>query len=97
MNSPAVNTSNAIDHSVADTNEPDNEPRWDTNDVSDFTGLSVHFFEKARWLGTGPPYVKIGRRVRYRPRAAREWFKNRCVDHATSEATATQAAQASAT
>jgi len=34
--------------------------------VADWTGMSAAWFEMARFKGTGIPYVKIGRAVRYR-------------------------------
>lgn len=34
--------------------------------VVELTGMSPAFFEMSRFKGTGIPYVKIGRSVRYR-------------------------------
>jgi predicted DNA-binding transcriptional regulator AlpA len=34
--------------------------------VVDWTGMSSAWFEMSRFKGTGIPYVKIGRAVRYR-------------------------------
>jgi len=41
--------------------------------------LSVSWMAKARQRGEGPPYVKLGRSVRYSPSALVAWLKsNQC-------------------
>jgi hypothetical protein len=36
-----------------------------TAQASRLTGLSVAWFERSRWAGGGPPFVKLGSAVRY--------------------------------
>jgi predicted DNA-binding transcriptional regulator AlpA len=36
-----------------------------TEDAARLTGLSVAWLERSRWAGDGPPYVKLGKAVRY--------------------------------
>jgi predicted DNA-binding transcriptional regulator AlpA len=38
----------------------------ETAEAARYCGLSKQFFEKSRSLGTGPKYLKLGRRVKYR-------------------------------
>jgi hypothetical protein len=38
------------------------------------TGLSSAFFERARWAGKGPPYIKIAGRVRYVKGSIARWI-----------------------
>jgi len=38
--------------------------------------ISVYWLAKARMRGDGPPYVKVGRAVRYDESALRDWFKS---------------------
>jgi predicted DNA-binding transcriptional regulator AlpA len=41
------------------------------------TGMSTAWFQRARWAGNGPPYVKVGRAVRYRLDELVSWFEDR--------------------
>ncbi len=41
------------------------------------TGLSRHWFQRARWAGTGPAYVKLDARVLYDRADLIEFFRNR--------------------
>jgi hypothetical protein len=41
------------------------------------TDLSDAYFERGRWAGFGPRFLKIGRRVRYRKRDVMDWLENR--------------------
>jgi predicted DNA-binding transcriptional regulator AlpA len=38
------------------------------------TGMSNAFYERARWSGDGPKFMKIGRLVRYRKADVLEWL-----------------------
>ena len=40
-------------------------PWADTNEISKRADLSPSFLEKLRYEGGGPPFVKVGRAVRY--------------------------------
>lgn len=46
----------------------------DTEAVSELTGISQSTLEKARVRGTGMPYVKAGRSVRYALNDVRAWM-----------------------
>ncbi|HTV29126.1 MAG TPA: helix-turn-helix domain-containing protein [Xanthobacteraceae bacterium] len=39
--------------------------------------VSESWLAKARMRGDGPPYVKVGRAVRYTPSALLQWMKSR--------------------
>lgn len=43
-------------------------------DVCEWTGMSSAWFEQSRFRGTGIPYVKIGRSVRYRTSDVQLWI-----------------------
>jgi predicted DNA-binding transcriptional regulator AlpA len=60
------------------------EPLLTVAQVSEITGRSISTLEKDRWEGGGPPYVKMGRLVRYRPADVRAWLSER-VRRSTSE------------
>jgi predicted DNA-binding transcriptional regulator AlpA len=54
------------------------EPRYvDEAFASTITGMSPAWFQRARWSGGGPPYVKVGRAVRYRLDELINWFEDR--------------------
>lgn len=55
------------------------------NEAARFVGLSEATLAKARCLGGGPPYVKMGRAVRYLPADLIAWRDSHHVRH-TSEA-----------
>lgn len=52
--------------------------------LSKAIGRSVSTLEKDRLEGGGPPYVKMGRLVRYRPADVRDYLANR-VRRSTSD------------
>lgn len=47
--------------------------------VVDWTGMSPAYFEMARFKGTGIPYVKFGRAVRYRSSDVRDFITKNFV------------------
>jgi predicted DNA-binding transcriptional regulator AlpA len=53
------------------------EPLFTAREAADFLRLSLSWLAKARMRGDGPPYVKLGRSVRYREGALVEWLKSR--------------------
>jgi predicted DNA-binding transcriptional regulator AlpA len=63
------------------------EPLLTVAQVSEIIGRSISTLEKDRWEGGGPPYVKMGRLVRYRPADVRAWLAER-VRRSTSEGAA---------
>ena len=46
-------------------------------DAAAFLHLSQSWLAKARMRGDGPPYVKIGRSIRYREAALVQWLKSK--------------------
>lgn len=57
---------------------------YTTRNVSGFTKQSPKTLEAWRLKGYGPPYLKIGRLVRYRGRDIRQWL-DASTRHSTSE------------
>jgi predicted DNA-binding transcriptional regulator AlpA len=60
------------------------DPLLTVAQVSEITGRSISTLEKDRWAGGGPPYVKMGRPVRYRPSDVQAYLAER-VRCSTSE------------
>lgn len=56
-----------------------------TREMAERHGYSVSFLTHARVRGDGPPYMKVGRSVRYDVAATDAWFAARQVG-STSEA-----------
>lgn len=56
-----------------------------TASVAERLDISVSYLEQARVRGDGPPYIRIGRAVRYRWGAVVEWAEARAA-RSTSEA-----------
>jgi Helix-turn-helix domain len=44
-------------------------------DASQYIGLTVAFLRKARQLGRGPAYLRIGRTIRYRIKDLDAWLE----------------------
>ncbi|MDA9920139.1 helix-turn-helix domain-containing protein [bacterium] len=44
-----------------------------------YTGLSESTLNNARWRGNGPPYIKLGRSVRYRAKDLLSYIDTREV------------------
>lgn len=47
---------------------------WDQRLLAKYLGKSVAWCERARWEGTGPRYIKLGRHVRYRAEDVLSWM-----------------------
>lgn len=47
--------------------------------ASEITGLSLSWFRQSRMRGSGPPYIKVGRAVRYRLQDLQGWLANNTV------------------
>ena len=51
--------------------------RWLTpKEAGDFLRVSLSWLAKARMRGDGPPYVKLGRSIRYSETALRLWMQS---------------------
>jgi predicted DNA-binding transcriptional regulator AlpA len=46
-------------------------------DAANFLGISLSWLAKSRMTGDGPPYLKIGRSIRYSDAALVQWLKSR--------------------
>jgi predicted DNA-binding transcriptional regulator AlpA len=55
------------------------EPLWTEEQCAQHRGCSKSSLQKERVRGDGPPFVKIGRMVRYRPEDVREWIARQIV------------------
>lgn len=60
------------------------EPLWNEHQAAAYRGVAVSTLQKERCRGDGPPFVKQGRAVRYRPSDVAAWIADRVV-HSTSE------------
>lgn len=71
---------------AATTDEPVNDqPSYlDTKALAQATGLSESFYNQRRVSGTGPVFIRAGRRVLYDWRAVQIWLEQRSR-HSTSE------------
>jgi len=59
------------------TNDPD--ALLTETQTSDFLQISVRTLQAKRVLGGGPPFVKLGRAVRYRRSDLVEWTRTRTL------------------
>jgi predicted DNA-binding transcriptional regulator AlpA len=55
------------------------EPLWDDPQLAEELGIRPQTPAAWRNRNQGPPYLKIGRLVRYRPSHVKEWLKSRVV------------------
>jgi hypothetical protein len=56
--------------------DEDNEPLMKANEAAAFLRVSESWLAKARMGDGGPPFIQIGRSVRYRKVALRRWLKS---------------------
>lgn len=54
----------------------DDEKLYTQTEAAPIFGKSRFWFERARWAGTGPEFIKIGRSVRYTGRALNEFLSS---------------------
>jgi predicted DNA-binding transcriptional regulator AlpA len=50
-------------------------PYTDTRGASDHTTFSTSYFEKLRVVGGGPPFIKVGKAVRYKRADLDAWLE----------------------
>ena len=55
-------------------------------DAAKLTGFSVYWFQRKRWEGGGPPYVKFARAVRYKESDLVAWIEQHAGHRSTSDA-----------
>jgi predicted DNA-binding transcriptional regulator AlpA len=53
------------------------DPLLHSADVAKFLKVSLSWLAKARMRGVGPPFIKIGRSIRYSEAALIQWTKGR--------------------
>jgi predicted DNA-binding transcriptional regulator AlpA len=53
------------------------EPLWGVSDVAEFLGVPVKTVYMWRYQRTGPPAVRVGRFLKYRPSAVEQWLEDR--------------------
>ena len=55
-----------------------------TRDASDWSGLSIAWFQRKRWEGAGPPWIRVGgpngRAVRYQKSDLEAWFEGNRIE-----------------
>jgi hypothetical protein len=49
-------------------------------DAAVYIGLTVAYLRKARWLGKGPRFLRLGRTIRYRIEDLDEWLEQHRVE-----------------
>jgi hypothetical protein len=64
------------------------EPLLDDHDLERITGRARSSWQKARLTGDGPPFIRLGRLVRYR----RDDFEGWLADHSSLRSTSEKAA-----
>lgn len=60
-------------------------PLWNEKQCADYRACAVSSVQKERVRGDGPPFLKLGRLVRYRPEDVQDWLARHLV-RSTSEA-----------
>jgi predicted DNA-binding transcriptional regulator AlpA len=60
---------------------------YSEKEAAKITGLSVYWFQRKRWEGGGPPFVKFDRAVRYRETDLASWIEQHSGKRSTSEYT----------
>jgi predicted DNA-binding transcriptional regulator AlpA len=67
----------SLQSSIKPAQEPNRGDRMLTpKEAANFLRVSESWLAKARMRGDGPPYVKIGRAVRYGEAALAQWMKS---------------------
>jgi hypothetical protein len=62
------------------------EPLLDDHDLERLTGRARSSWQKARLIGNGPPFIRLGRLVRYRRSDFEQWLAGHPILRSTSEA-----------
>lgn len=57
--------------------EPQHTPLMTTQQAAAYLQVSVSWLQDQRWLQKGPPYIKLGRSVRYDVEELRAWLRER--------------------
>lgn len=54
-------------------------PLLKQKEVATWTGMSEAWLEQCRFKGTGIPYIKVGRSVRYRAEDIQQWIESHYI------------------
>jgi predicted DNA-binding transcriptional regulator AlpA len=85
MNPPLIQNNEPQDTASAMANRSNPPaPKQSVSEAAQFLGLSVSTLNKMRLTGSGPRYLKLGRRVLYDLRHLEEWAAT-CTRSHTSE------------
>ena len=49
---------------------------WTVGELSSYLGIPVATLYKWRQQETGPPAVRLGKHIRYRPEAVQDWLRS---------------------
>lgn len=52
---------------------------WSSEETADFLGISEKALRRRRERGTSPPYIQMGRSVRYAPGDVAKWLRANTV------------------
>jgi hypothetical protein len=70
-----------MDHNDPSTSDSNHQCYRPAVDVAKQLGVTTAALAKMRHQGDGPPYVKVGSRVRYGDRDLYHWLHSRRQDH----------------
>jgi len=77
--------SNSVKKGSRSINQIDHiQSLWTQQQLASYLSKSTAWCERARWEGSGPRYIKLGRNVRYRYDDVIEWV-NSNVKQSTNE------------
>lgn len=71
--------SSVTEQNVPQSGTPINNRACDTHAAAAFLGLAAQTLRKLRITGDGPPFLKLGRAVRYRPTDLEAWLSARVM------------------
>jgi predicted DNA-binding transcriptional regulator AlpA len=74
-----------IDQQLAEPLSQLVEPLLTDSDLENLTGRARSTWQKARLKGDGPPFIRIGRLIRYRPSEVRAWLDAHTSLRSTSD------------
>jgi predicted DNA-binding transcriptional regulator AlpA len=58
------------------TGDSTQDQLWTPTALSDYLGIPIATLYQWRQRAEGPPAVRLGKHLRYRPEAVREWLKS---------------------
>lgn len=64
-----------------------NEPLWTVEQLAEFLGVPVRTIYAWRYKRKGPPALRVGKHVRFRPADVERWLADRGADVSGARAT----------